>query len=135
MSTARAVTRLTGMGVAANAALAVLVLGLVLAAAAGPRAALASRTTALRQTLSATSPLAQAMTVIIDQEQRLAGGTFRVVGGRHEVFAIIGEQLGPFHQLPGIEEGGFLDQEILGIGAGQLHHGPVSSSAGLSETS
>jgi putative ABC transport system permease protein len=50
------------MGAVANAALALLVLGLVLAAAAGPRAALASRTTALRQTLSATSPLTQTMT-------------------------------------------------------------------------
>ena len=53
------VTRLTGMGTAAAAALALLVLGLVLAAAAGPRAALASRTTALRQTLSGSSPLDQ----------------------------------------------------------------------------
>ena len=53
------VTRLTGLGTAAAAALALLVLGLVLAAAAGPRAALASRTTALRQTLSASSPLDQ----------------------------------------------------------------------------
>ena len=56
------VTRLTGMGAAANVALALLVLGLVLAAAAGPRAALASRTTALRQTLAATPPLTQTMT-------------------------------------------------------------------------
>ena len=73
------------MGAAANAALAVLVLGLVLAAAAGPRAALASRTTALRQTLSATSPLAQTMTATTAWDAVTAAmqeeGNGRISGG------------------------------------------------------
>jgi putative ABC transport system permease protein len=55
--------RFAGMGVAAMAALAALVLGCVFAATAGPREALATRTQALHQTLGATSPLAQSLVV------------------------------------------------------------------------
>jgi putative ABC transport system permease protein len=52
-------TRLTGMRIVATAALGLLTLGTVFAATAGPREALATRTQALRQTLSAAPPLAQ----------------------------------------------------------------------------
>jgi len=55
--------RLTGMRLVSTAALAVLAFGCVFAALAGPREALAARTQALRQTLSATSPLVQAIAV------------------------------------------------------------------------
>ena len=55
--------RVTGTGLASTLALALLALGCVFAALAGPREALATRTQALRQTLSATSPLAQAIVV------------------------------------------------------------------------
>ncbi len=55
----RRMARLTGIGPVAAVALAALVFALVLTAAAGPRAALASSTTALRQTLSGISPLDQ----------------------------------------------------------------------------
>ena len=50
-------------------ALAVLVFGCVFAATAGPREALATRTQALRQTLAATSPLAQTITVTVDMDR------------------------------------------------------------------
>ncbi|HEY2504997.1 MAG TPA: hypothetical protein VGI58_00635 [Streptosporangiaceae bacterium] len=56
------VKRLTGMGAAATLALALLVFGCVLAATAGPREALNSRTQALRQTLASISPLDQSIT-------------------------------------------------------------------------
>jgi putative ABC transport system permease protein len=73
------------MGAAANIALALLVLGLVLAAAAGPRAALASRTTALRQTLAATPPLTQTMTATTTWEAVVAAmqgqDNGQIVGG------------------------------------------------------
>jgi putative ABC transport system permease protein len=73
------------MGAAANVALALLVLGLVLAAVAGPREALASRTTALRQTLTATSPLTQMMTASTTWEAVVAAmqgqSNGQVVGG------------------------------------------------------
>jgi putative ABC transport system permease protein len=55
--------RLTAMGTAGAAALALLVCGAVFAATAGPREALASRTQALRQTIAATSPLARVIQV------------------------------------------------------------------------
>jgi putative ABC transport system permease protein len=55
--------RLTGMGAVATLALAVLVFGCVLAATAGPREALNTRTQALQQTLAAVGPLGQAITV------------------------------------------------------------------------
>ena len=55
--------RLTGMGAVATLALAVLVFGCVLAATAGPREALNTRTQALEQTLAAISPVAQTITV------------------------------------------------------------------------
>jgi putative ABC transport system permease protein len=55
--------RFTGMGIASMLALAVLVLGCVFAATAGPREALATRTRALHQTLGATSSLAQSISV------------------------------------------------------------------------
>jgi putative ABC transport system permease protein len=51
------------MGIASMLALAVLVLGCVFAATAGPREALATRTQALHQTLGATSSLAQSVSV------------------------------------------------------------------------
>jgi putative ABC transport system permease protein len=51
-----------GMGAVATVALAVLVFGCVFAATAGPREALSTRTQAVRQTLAATSPLAQTIT-------------------------------------------------------------------------
>ena len=56
-------SRLTGMGAVATVALAVLVFGCVLAAAAGPREALKSRTQALHQTLAPIPPLEQAISV------------------------------------------------------------------------
>ncbi|HTU08311.1 MAG TPA: hypothetical protein VMG13_22380, partial [Trebonia sp.] len=52
-------TRLTGTRIVATATLALLTLGAVFAATAGPREALATRTQALRQTLSGAPPLAQ----------------------------------------------------------------------------
>jgi putative ABC transport system permease protein len=55
--------RLTGMGAVAALALAVLVFGCVLAATAGPREALNTRTQALRQTLATVLPLGKAITV------------------------------------------------------------------------
>ena len=55
--------RLTGVTIAANVALAVLVFGCVFAATAGPREAMSARTQALRQTLAATSPQAQTIVV------------------------------------------------------------------------
>jgi len=55
--------RLTGMGAIATLALAVLVFGCVLAATAGPREALNSRTQALQQTLATLGPLGQTITV------------------------------------------------------------------------
>lgn len=64
--TTRVATRVTtrvpsrpASGITAMAALAVLTLGAVFAATAGPREALATRTQALRQTIAATSPLAR----------------------------------------------------------------------------
>jgi putative ABC transport system permease protein len=56
-------TKLTGMGIASMLALAVLVLGCVFAATAGPREALDTRTRALHQTLGAISSLAQSVSV------------------------------------------------------------------------
>jgi putative ABC transport system permease protein len=56
-------TRLTAMGTAGAAALALLACGAVFAATAGPREALASRTQALRQTIDATPPLARMISV------------------------------------------------------------------------
>ncbi len=54
---------LLGTGLAATLALALLALGCVFAATAGPREALATRTQALRQTLGSTSALEQAIAV------------------------------------------------------------------------
>jgi len=59
-------TRIVGMGATATVALALLTLGCVFAATAGPREALAARTQALRQTLSATTPLTQTITASAD---------------------------------------------------------------------
>jgi hypothetical protein len=56
-------TRLTAMGTAGAAALALLACGAVFAATAGPREALASRTQALQQTIAATPPLARVISV------------------------------------------------------------------------
>jgi putative ABC transport system permease protein len=56
-------SKFTGMGIASVLALAVLVLGCVFAATAGPREALATRTQALHQTLGTTSSLAQSIVV------------------------------------------------------------------------
>ena len=56
-------TKLTAMGTAGAAALALLTCGAVFAATAGPREALASSTQALRQTIAATSPLAKVISV------------------------------------------------------------------------
>jgi putative ABC transport system permease protein len=56
-------SRLTGMGAIATVALAVLVFGCVLAATAGPREALRTRTQALRQTLAPIPPLGQSIAV------------------------------------------------------------------------
>ena len=55
--------RLTGMGAVATLALAVLVFGCVLAATAGPREALSTRTRALRQTVATIPPLGRTITV------------------------------------------------------------------------
>jgi hypothetical protein len=55
--------RLTGMGAVATLALAVLVFGCVLAATAGPREALSTRTQALRQTIATIPPLGRTITV------------------------------------------------------------------------
>jgi putative ABC transport system permease protein len=61
--------RLTGMGAVATLALAVLVFGCVLAATAGPREALSTRTQALRQTIAASPPLGRTITVSIAWSQ------------------------------------------------------------------
>jgi putative ABC transport system permease protein len=58
-----ALTRLAGTGTAATAALAVLVFGCVFVATATPRQALASRTQALRQTVSGALPAARSIVV------------------------------------------------------------------------
>jgi putative ABC transport system permease protein len=55
--------RFAGMGFVSIAALAMLTLGCVFAATAGPRQALSTRTQALHQTLGATSSLARSITV------------------------------------------------------------------------
>ena len=55
--------RLTGMGAVATLALAVLVFGCVLAATAGPREALSTRTQALQQTVATIPPLGRTITV------------------------------------------------------------------------
>lgn len=67
-----------GMGAMATAALAVLVLGCVFAATAGPREALAARTKAVRQTLTATTPLARTITATTTWSHvtQDLGGTF-----------------------------------------------------------
>ena len=80
---------------------------------------------------------AQAMAVIVDQEQRGARLAVGIVGRRHEILAVLGEQLGPFLELPGIEQGRLLDEKVLGVGAGERHghHGPVSSREGSPATS
>jgi putative ABC transport system permease protein len=59
----RALTRLAGTGIAATAALAVLVFGCVFVATAAPREALASRTLALRQALGGSLPAARSIVV------------------------------------------------------------------------
>jgi putative ABC transport system permease protein len=64
--------RLTGMGAVATLALAVLVFGCVLAATAGPREALNTRTQALRQTLATLPPLGQTITVSTTWSQFMA---------------------------------------------------------------
>ena len=73
-------TKLTAMGTAGAAALALLACGAVFAATAGPREALASRTEALRQTIAATPPLTKIIQVtttwtgVSSQLRAAAGG-------------------------------------------------------------
>jgi putative ABC transport system permease protein len=63
--------RLTGMGAVATLALAVLVFGCVLAATAGPREVLKTRTDALQQALAPIPPLARSITVTTTWSQFL----------------------------------------------------------------
>jgi len=77
-------TRLTAMGTAGAAALALLACGAVFAATAGPREALASRTQALQQTVAATPPLARVISVTTTWtgvSSQLRGGGFGNGGG------------------------------------------------------
>jgi putative ABC transport system permease protein len=63
------ILRATGTGMAATAVLALLVLGCVFVAIAGPRESLATQTQALRKTFAATSPLAASIQVTASWNQ------------------------------------------------------------------
>ena len=93
-------TRLTGMGGAATAALALLVFGCVFAVTAGPREALATRTQALRQTLAATPALAQTIVVTATWNgvtTALGAAEFGAPGGGNLTAAQLGEITGQLH--------------------------------------
>jgi putative ABC transport system permease protein len=93
-------TRLTGMGRAATAALAVLVFGCVFAVTAGPREALATRTQALRQTLAATPALAQTIVANATWDgvtTELGAAEFGAPGGNNLTAAQLGEITGQLH--------------------------------------
>jgi len=80
--------------------------------------------------------LAQPVAVVIDEVERRSGRAVRRIGRRDEIFAVLGEQVGPFLEPPGVEQGGFLEQKIFGFGAGErVGHGPASSSEESPETS
>ncbi len=93
-------TRLTAMGTAGAAALALLACGAVFAATAGPREALASRTQALRQTIAATSPLARIISVTTTWtgvSSSLRGGGGVSAGGGNLTTAQAGEITSQLH--------------------------------------
>ena len=99
-------TRLTAMGTAGAAALALLACGAVFAATAGPREALASRTQALRQTIAATPPLAKVISVTttwtgVSSQLRSGGfgngGGFGNSGGGNLTAAQVGEISSQLH--------------------------------------
>jgi putative ABC transport system permease protein len=91
-------TRLTAMGTAGAAALALLTCGAVFAATAGPREALASRTQALRQTIAATPPITSTIQVTTTwagvSSQLRSGGA---PGGGNLTAAQAGEITGQLH--------------------------------------
>ena len=99
-------TRLTAMGTAGAAALALLTCGAVFAATAGPREALASSTQALRQTIAATPPLAKVISVTttwtgVSSQLRSSGfgngGGFGNSGGGNLTAAQVGEITSQLH--------------------------------------
>ena len=100
-------TRLTAMGTAGAAALALLACGAVFAATAGPREALASRTQALQQTIAATPPLARVISVTttwtgVSSQLRSSGfgnggGFGNSSGGGNLTAAQVGEITGQLH--------------------------------------
>ena len=93
-------TRLTAMGTAGAAALALLACGAVFAATAGPREALASRTQALRQTIAATPPLAKVISVTTTWtgvSSQLRSGGFGNGGGGNLTAAQVGEISSQLH--------------------------------------
>ncbi|HMD95549.1 MAG TPA: hypothetical protein VKG80_23190 [Trebonia sp.] len=93
-------TRLTGMGGTATAALALLVFGCVFAVTAGPREALATRTQALRQTLAAVPALQQAVTVTASWDGvtgLLGAADFGAPGGGNLTAAQLGEFTSQLH--------------------------------------
>ena len=99
-------TKLTAMGTAGAAALALLTCGAVFAATAGPREALASSTQALRQTIAATSPLAKVISVTttwtgVSSQLRSSGfgngGGFGNSGGGNLTTAQVGEISSQLH--------------------------------------
>jgi putative ABC transport system permease protein len=100
-------TRLTAMGTAGAAALALLACGAVFAATAGPREALASRTQALQQTIAATPSLARVISVTttwtgVSSQLRSGGfgnggGFGDSSGGGNLTAAQVGEITGQLH--------------------------------------
>jgi putative ABC transport system permease protein len=92
-------TRLTAMGTAGAAALALLACGAAFAATAGPREALASRTQALRQTIAATPPITstiQVTTTWTGVSSQLRSGS-APNGGGNLTAAQAGEITGQLH--------------------------------------
>jgi putative ABC transport system permease protein len=101
--------RLTGMGVVATLALAVLVFGCVLGATAGPREALKLRTQTLREILGHLSPVGQTITVSTSWSQ------FTAAAGMPQVILTEG-------QLGNLEKQFYND-----FNKGVLHLAPVSA--------
>ena len=66
--------------------------------------------------------LHQAVVVVVDDEQGRAFVGVRDVHWRHQVFTVLGEQLGPFHGFPLVQQGRFVIEKILNLGPGQQCH-------------
>ena len=101
--------RLTGMGAVATLALAMLVFGCVLAATAGPREALNSRTQALHDTLAHIPPLGKTLVVSTTWSQ------------------FLGSVIMPQASVTSGELSNLLDQFNGDLNAGVLHLAPVSA--------